>query len=164
MKNRYSGNIYTLLISLLSSLIYPSCKTMKMCMNNKINNLIPNQLLLVKNDTAEINWECIFLPDNGAFFINYVTTSALIGTGLEIIRFPELLMYSFRLAFARCDYVLVAKLLNISMLSLSVVLYYKYNDLLDGTLCDKYSSDLLFPPCNTWLLVIRFFCSISFTR
>jgi len=54
-----------------------------------------------RNNTAEINWECIFLPDNGAFFINYVTTSALIGTGLEIIRFPELFMYSFRLAFAR---------------------------------------------------------------
>ena len=77
---------------------------MKICLNDKIQYL-KNQFLLVKNDTAEINWECIFLPDNGAFFINYVTTSALIGTGLEIIRFPELLMYSFRLAFARYDYI-----------------------------------------------------------
>ena len=50
---------------------------------------------------AGINWQCIFLPDNGAFFINYVTTSALVGTGLEIMRFPELLVYAFRLAFAR---------------------------------------------------------------
>ena len=44
-----------------------------------------------------INWNCIFLPDNGAFFVNYVTTCALIGTGLEIIRFPELFMYAVRL-------------------------------------------------------------------
>jgi len=44
-----------------------------------------------------INWQCIFLPDNGAFFVNYVTTCALIGTGLEIIRFPELFMYAVRL-------------------------------------------------------------------
>ena len=36
--------------------------------------------------TGGINWQCIFLPDNGAFFVNYVTTCALIGTGLEIIR------------------------------------------------------------------------------
>jgi len=48
-----------------------------------------------------INWQCIFLPDNGAFFINYVTTSALVGTGLELLRFPELFMYGFRLCFAR---------------------------------------------------------------
>merc|ERR1711962_45580 len=48
-----------------------------------------------------INWNCIFLPDNGSFFVNYVTTSALVGTGLEIIRFPELIMYTIRLCFAR---------------------------------------------------------------
>ena len=38
-------------------------------------------------------WECIFLPDSGAFFVNYVITASLIGTGLELIRFPELFMY-----------------------------------------------------------------------
>ena len=53
------------------------------------------------SDDSSINWECIFLPDNGAFFINYVTTSALVGTGLEIMRFPELIMYAVRLCFAR---------------------------------------------------------------
>ena len=52
-------------------------------------------------DKDSINWECIFLPDNGAFFVNYVTTCALIGTGLEIMRFPELFMYAFRLGCAK---------------------------------------------------------------
>jgi len=47
--------------------------------------------------SSSINWDCIFLPDNGAFFVNYVTTCALIGTGLEFIRFPELFMYALRL-------------------------------------------------------------------
>ena len=46
-------------------------------------------------------WECVFLPDNGAFFVNYVITSAFIGTTLELIRFPELFMYMFRLGLAR---------------------------------------------------------------
>mgnify|MGYP002053484204 CR=1 FL=1 len=31
------------------------------------------------DNVVKFNWECIFLPDNGAFFINYVTTSALVG-------------------------------------------------------------------------------------
>jgi len=53
------------------------------------------------SNSTSINWQCIFLPDNGAFFINYVTTSALVGTGLEIMRFPELIMYVVRLCFAR---------------------------------------------------------------
>merc|ERR1740129_980722 len=55
----------------------------------KANDTDPNRQIF--------NWQCIFLPDNGAFFINYVITCALIGTGLEIIRFPELFMYAVRL-------------------------------------------------------------------
>ena len=34
----------------------------------------------------EFRWKCIFLPDNVAFFVNYVVTSALIGTALELMR------------------------------------------------------------------------------
>lgn len=48
-------------------------------------------------------WECLFLPDRGAFFVNYVTTSAFIGTALELIRFPELFMYAARLCLARSE-------------------------------------------------------------
>ncbi|KAK7863628.1 hypothetical protein R5R35_006165 [Gryllus longicercus] len=46
-------------------------------------------------------WECLYMPDKGAFFVNYVTTSAFIGTGLELIRFPELFVYAVRLCLAR---------------------------------------------------------------
>ncbi len=41
-------------------------------------------------------WECVFLPDSGAFFVNYITTAALAGAGLELIRFPELFFYFVR--------------------------------------------------------------------
>ncbi|CAH0592783.1 unnamed protein product [Chrysodeixis includens] len=44
-----------------------------------------------ENDT--MRWDCVFLPDKGAFFVNYVITSGLIGTALELIRFPELFLY-----------------------------------------------------------------------
>ena len=33
-----------------------------------------------------LNWDCIFMPDSGAFFVNYVITSAIIGSSLELIR------------------------------------------------------------------------------
>lgn len=46
-------------------------------------------------------WRCLFLPDKGAFFVNYVITSSLIGTGLELIRFPELFLYAIRVALSR---------------------------------------------------------------
>ncbi|XP_076068118.1 transmembrane protein 63 isoform X3 [Oratosquilla oratoria] len=48
-------------------------------------------------------WQCIFLPDNGAFYVNYIITSAFIGTALEIIRFPELFMYIIRLSLSRSE-------------------------------------------------------------
>ena len=44
---------------------------------------------------------CIFIPDNGAFFVNYVITSAFIGMAAELVRIPELLLYALKLAFAR---------------------------------------------------------------
>ncbi|XP_014480213.1 PREDICTED: CSC1-like protein 2 isoform X2 [Dinoponera quadriceps] len=52
-----------------------------------------------RNNTAR--WECVFLPDQGALFVNYVITAALFGSGLELVRFPELALYTFRLCIAR---------------------------------------------------------------
>ena len=52
-----------------------------------------------KNDTYR--WECIFLPDSGAFFVNYVTTAALVGAGLELIRFPDLFWYFIQICWSR---------------------------------------------------------------
>ena len=46
-------------------------------------------------------WECIFLPDSGAFFVNYVITAAMIGAGLELIRFPELFWYTIQICWSR---------------------------------------------------------------
>ncbi|XP_023327129.1 CSC1-like protein 2 [Eurytemora carolleeae] len=46
-------------------------------------------------------WDCIFLPDSGAFFVNYVITAAMIGSGLELIRFPELFWYLIQILGSR---------------------------------------------------------------
>lgn len=50
-----------------------------------------------------LRWECVFLADKGAFFVNYVITSALIGTALELLRFPELAMYVWRLLLIKSE-------------------------------------------------------------
>ncbi|KAK0084810.1 hypothetical protein PV326_006140, partial [Microctonus aethiopoides] len=52
-----------------------------------------------ENNTSR--WECIFLADQGAIFVNYVITAALLGSALELVRFPELAMYVIRLCIAR---------------------------------------------------------------
>ncbi|KAJ7345032.1 hypothetical protein JRQ81_000982 [Phrynocephalus forsythii] len=52
---------------------------------------------------AEIKFQCVFLPDNGAFFVNYVITSSLIGTAMELLRIPGLIVYATRLAFAKSE-------------------------------------------------------------
>lgn len=43
---------------------------------------------------------CVFLPDQGAFFVNYVIAAALVGSGMELLRLPGLLLYIVRLALA----------------------------------------------------------------
>lgn len=47
------------------------------------------------------NPRCVFLPDNGAFFVNYVIASAFIGNAMDLLRIPGLLMYMIRLCLAR---------------------------------------------------------------
>uniref|UniRef100_A0A8B9P3D0 Transmembrane protein 63C n=1 Tax=Apteryx owenii TaxID=8824 RepID=A0A8B9P3D0_APTOW len=54
-------------------------------------------------DEADIKFQCVFLPDNGAFFVNYVVTSSLIGTAMELLRVPGLLVYATRLCFAKSE-------------------------------------------------------------
>ncbi|XP_069014492.1 CSC1-like protein 1 [Embiotoca jacksoni] len=49
---------------------------------------------------GKFRFECVFLPDQGAFFVNYVIASGLLGSGMELLRLPGLLLYIIRLAFA----------------------------------------------------------------
>ena len=39
-------------------------------------------------------WDCVFLPDSGAFFVNYVITAGLVGCGLELLRAPGMALSS----------------------------------------------------------------------
>ncbi|XP_064412643.1 CSC1-like protein 1 [Latimeria chalumnae] len=52
-------------------------------------------------EEAAVRFECVFLPDNGAFFVNYVIASAFIGNAMDLLRIPGLLMYMIRLCLAR---------------------------------------------------------------
>ncbi|XP_055144638.1 calcium permeable stress-gated cation channel 1 isoform X1 [Symphalangus syndactylus] len=54
-------------------------------------------------EQASIRFQCVFLPDNGAFFVNYVITAALLGTGMELLRLGSLFCYSTRLFFSRSE-------------------------------------------------------------
>ncbi|CAG5118580.1 unnamed protein product [Candidula unifasciata] len=56
---------------------------------------------IVKDKEHKLRWECIFLPSNGSFFVNYIITAAFIGTTLELLRFSELFMYGLKLLLAR---------------------------------------------------------------
>ncbi|GAB1297664.1 Calcium permeable stress-gated cation channel 1 [Apodemus speciosus] len=47
--------------------------------------------------------QCVFLPDNGAFFINYVITAALLGTGMELMRLGSLCTYCTRLFLSKSE-------------------------------------------------------------
>ncbi|RWS16487.1 hypothetical protein B4U79_02323, partial [Dinothrombium tinctorium] len=58
---------------------------------------------LIENLTKSsqgFRWECLFPVDNGAFFVNYVLQSTLLGNVMELLRFPELFLYFFYLIFS----------------------------------------------------------------
>ncbi|XP_056631293.1 calcium permeable stress-gated cation channel 1 [Diorhabda sublineata] len=91
----------------------------------------------VQTQNITLRWECIFLADKGAFFVNYVITSALIGTALELLRFPELAMYAWRLLLIKSE----AEKTSIRKEILSVFpfgIHYAWT-LLIFTICTVYS-------------------------
>ncbi|RMC12333.1 hypothetical protein DUI87_09846 [Hirundo rustica rustica] len=50
----------------------------------------------------ESHWtKCVFLPDQGAFFVNYVIASAFVGNGMELLRLPGLILYTIRMIMAK---------------------------------------------------------------
>lgn len=55
------------------------------------------------NHNETYRFECVFLPDRGAFFVNYIITMTFIGTSLELMRFPDLMLYIYRLVTARSE-------------------------------------------------------------
>ncbi|XP_068088933.1 CSC1-like protein 1 isoform X2 [Hyperolius riggenbachi] len=57
--------------------------------------------LFDKSLDGPIRLECVFLPDQGAFFVNYVIASAFIGNGLELMRLPGLILYTVRMILAK---------------------------------------------------------------
>ncbi|TSZ83233.1 CSC1-like protein 1 [Bagarius yarrelli] len=59
------------------------------------------QQLFNSQSQQKLQFECVFLPDQGAFFVNYVIAAALIGSGMELLRLPNLLLYTVRMACAR---------------------------------------------------------------
>ena len=59
-------------------------------MRGILEALITSTKLTNGTSNYTFEWDCIFLPDNGAFFVNYVVTSALVGTALELMRVSEL--------------------------------------------------------------------------
>ena len=44
--------------------------------------------------SKELDWSCLFPAENGAFFLNYVMTSAFVGIAFEMIRIAEVLFYA----------------------------------------------------------------------
>lgn len=63
---------------------------------------LPSPLALLLPPTLTVP-RCVFLPDNGAFFVNYVITSSLFGTGMDMLRPGSLVMYSTRLFFSQSE-------------------------------------------------------------
>ncbi|XP_073412493.1 CSC1-like protein 1 [Dendrobates tinctorius] len=50
---------------------------------------------------GRIRLECVFLPDQGAFFVNYVIASAFVGNGMELLRLPGLILYTIKMIMAK---------------------------------------------------------------
>jgi len=46
-------------------------------------------------------WVCVFSEENGSLFAHYLITSTFLGTGSELLRLPELLVYFCKLLFAK---------------------------------------------------------------
>ena len=66
-----------------------------------VNAIIIFAFLPEEAKTDAYRWECIFLPDSGAFFVNYVITAGFVGASLELLRIADLLIYMGRVIWSK---------------------------------------------------------------
>ncbi|XP_015930411.3 CSC1-like protein 2 isoform X1 [Parasteatoda tepidariorum] len=71
-------------------------------------------------------WKCIFLPDNGAFFSDYVMTSAFIGTTIQLLRISDLLYCLLSALMANSEAEKIAIRKNYSPWEFSFGVQYSY--------------------------------------
>ena len=53
-----------------------------------VENLL-TQFIDSNGTRVDVEWECFFSPDTSAFYVSYVISAALVGTGLELVRLSE---------------------------------------------------------------------------
>lgn len=53
------------------------------------------------SSSSGFQWECLKMADDGAMFVNNVISNAFAGTGLELLRLTEFLLYILYLSCAR---------------------------------------------------------------
>ena len=56
-----------------------------------VENLL-TQFIDSNGTRVDVEWECFFSPDTSAFYVSYVISAALVGTGLELVRLSEAAM------------------------------------------------------------------------
>ena len=56
---------------------------------------------VLDGEESSFNWGCIFVPDSGASFVNYIITASLIGCGFELMRFFHVVIYMIRVCLSR---------------------------------------------------------------
>ncbi|GFX84331.1 calcium permeable stress-gated cation channel 1 [Trichonephila clavipes] len=50
-----------------------------------------------------LDWSCIFFPENGAFFVDYIITTTFMGTTFQLLRLPDIICCIFLLLLARSE-------------------------------------------------------------
>ncbi len=65
-------------------------------------------------DIHAVQWHCIFLPDNGALFLNNIVTMALLGNTCALLRLDLLVMHLYALAVSRSWSELLVRIRRIS--------------------------------------------------
>jgi len=67
-------------------------------------SLVLERLFSKDHPNEAVNrFECIFLADNGSFFVNYIIFAAFLSCGLELLRIPEFLQLGIRLCLSKTD-------------------------------------------------------------
>ncbi|XP_034436682.1 CSC1-like protein 1 [Hippoglossus hippoglossus] len=66
-----------------------------------IAGLFQWMIQLLIHGVGTVKFTCVFLPDHGVFVVDYVITAGFMGSAMNLLRLPELLLYSIRLVFAR---------------------------------------------------------------
>ncbi|KFD53755.1 hypothetical protein M514_05261 [Trichuris suis] len=113
-------------------------------------------LYILQPQHVHLRWSCIFMPDNSAFYVNYVITCAFLAKTAELLRLDDLIYHVYQRMACRSKFEFNAALQN-SVFEFAFGVEYAHMLAIFSTVCAYSVINPLIAPSGLVFFLIKYY-------